>query len=37
MNHISLGKKKDKEQEWVIHENEIKQMHENITKFFGSN
>ena len=37
MNHISVEKKKDKEQEWVIHEIEIKQIYENIFQVFGSN
>ena len=37
MNHISLEIKERQRKEWVIHENEMKQIYENISKFLGSN
>ena len=37
MNHISFEIKERQRKEWVIHENEMKQIYENISQFLGSN
>ena len=34
MNHISFEIKERQRKEWVIHENEMKQIYENISKFW---